>query len=86
MYSAFKAAAMLDSATFAAFDLLVKGDEASLASHIGTCRKYNNSVQLGYTYGSALGDLVIPYRRDKHEVCWYTLLFTFNRFAIGFRY
>ena len=68
MYKAFGAAAMVDSATFGVFGLVINGTKANVESHIGTCRKYNNSVQLGWVYGSALGDLVQPFKRDKHEV------------------
>lgn len=69
MFSTFHAAALVESANFAAFQLTVKtGDKGIVDAHVGTARKYNNTYQLGWVHGNAVADLVQPYVRDKHEV------------------
>eukprot|EP00939_MAST-03C_sp_MAST-3C-sp1_P003022 g3022.t1 len=69
MYSAFEAASLVESATFGAFEFSVKtGDKGSVQAFVGTCRKFNGTVQVGWTFGNSEGNLVQPYKRDTHEV------------------
>ena len=66
MYSQFQQAILFDSSTFVAFDFHVDNSgSGTYISHVGTARKLNGTIQLGWAYGSSVGDLVVPYVRTK---------------------
>ena len=68
MYSAFDAAVLLDSADFKTFDLAIGDHKASYRANVGSARKWQGSVYLGYVFGSADGDMVQPKKRN-HDEC-----------------
>ena len=62
MYTTFEAAALVESSIFQAFKFTVEAGENGLVeANVGTARKFNGTVQLGYAYGKATADLVQPY-------------------------
>jgi len=67
MYHAFDAAALVESATFVAFNLDVNDHKAHFDAHVGTLRKWQGSLYLGYVYGTCDGDMVQPFTRHVHQ-------------------
>ena len=69
MNQAFAAAALVQSATFATFHLDVepepKDEKAHFDAHVGTLRNWQGSYYVGYVAGSADGDMVQPWKREK---------------------
>lgn len=63
MYQSFDAAAAVESANFAAFDLDVNDHKAHYSANVGTLRKWQGSLYLGYVSGRCDGEMVQPYKR-----------------------
>lgn len=63
MYKEFDAAALVESADFAAFHLDINDHKAHFDAHVGTLRKWQGTIFLGYLFGKCDGDMVQPYKR-----------------------
>ena len=61
-------AALVESATFASFHLDIKNDKGHFDAHVGTLRNCQGSFYVGYTAGSADGDLVRPLERHQKAI------------------
>eukprot|EP00746_Dinoflagellata_sp_MGD_P003574 gnl/MRDRNA2_/MRDRNA2_106928_c0_seq1.p1 gnl/MRDRNA2_/MRDRNA2_106928_c0~~gnl/MRDRNA2_/MRDRNA2_106928_c0_seq1.p1 ORF type:complete len:235 (+),score=45.19 gnl/MRDRNA2_/MRDRNA2_106928_c0_seq1:41-745(+) len=64
MYKAYDAAALVESADFQTFNFEVNDHKAHFDAHIGTLRKWQGSVYLGYVFGTCDGDMVQPMVRS----------------------
>lgn len=66
MYKQFDAAALVESADFAAFHLDINDHKARFDAHVGTLRKWQGTLFIGYLFGKCDGDMVQPYKRTVH--------------------
>ena len=68
MFKTYAAAALVESSIFQAFQFTLEaGGDGKVEANVGTARKFNGTVQLGWASGRATGDLVQPYTNHVHN-------------------